>query len=421
MADRKWFARPPARGRLGAARRPHLGAGRTLGLWGPRARDILASRDLATTSRTRASRSRTCRTIEVGPLRVLASRISYVGDLGWELYVPIEQGARLWDMRLGGRRSRTASCPPGSASTARPGGSRSATARSASSSTPSTTSSRPAWPGARSRTQDFVGKEAHLAPARGGAGGGPLHAHRRRPHVGDRREALHARPRADPDRATASRSTDAQGPPLVRDERRAPGRRSASTSCMAYLPPEHANVGEQLAVEYMGERYPGHGRRRRLDADLRPRERADPAREDPRLRQARADDRRARSCSPTTSRRSRRATSASRSARTRSAASRRRCGSSRRTAARSVVLTLGPPEAEEQLRDVHGDRRRPRRSMLVTDGEEWDAQATAAAIVEAVRADGSGVRPDRVRQRVGRRRRLPGRHPGRLRARAARA
>ena len=31
-------------------------------------------------------------------MEVLASRISYVGDLGWELYVPIEQGARLWDL-----------------------------------------------------------------------------------------------------------------------------------------------------------------------------------------------------------------------------------------------------------------------------------------------------------------------------------
>ena len=29
---------------------------------------------------------------------MLASRISYVGDLGWELYVPMEQGARLWDI-----------------------------------------------------------------------------------------------------------------------------------------------------------------------------------------------------------------------------------------------------------------------------------------------------------------------------------
>src|SRR5439155_2709592 len=39
----------------------------------------------------------TCRWITVGSVRVLASRISYVGELGWELYAPMEQGARLWD------------------------------------------------------------------------------------------------------------------------------------------------------------------------------------------------------------------------------------------------------------------------------------------------------------------------------------
>jgi electron transfer flavoprotein beta subunit len=52
----------------------------------------------------------------------------------------------------------------------------------------------------------------------------------------------------------------------------------------------------------------------------------------------------------------------------------------------SVVLTLGPPEAEEQLRDamaVGADRA----VHLVTDGSEWDAQATAGAILEAIRAD----------------------------------
>jgi len=52
----------------------------------------------------------------------------------------------------------------------------------------------------------------------------------------------------------------------------------------------------------------------------------------------------------------------------------------------SAVLTLGPPEAEEQLRDVMAigvDRA----VHLVTDGEEWDPQATASAIVEAVRAE----------------------------------
>ena len=53
-----------------------------------------------------------------------------------------------------------------------------------------------------------------------------------------------------------------------------------------------------------------------------------------------------------------------------------------------VVLTLGPAEAEEQLRDcmaIGADRG----ILLETQGEEWDAQATAAAIVEAIRAEES--------------------------------
>jgi electron transfer flavoprotein beta subunit len=44
-----------------------------------------------------------------------------------------------------------------------------------------------------------------------------------------------------------------------------------------------------------------------------------------------------------------------------------------------TVLTLGPPEAEEQIREclaIGADRG----ILLATDGEEWDAQATAAAI-----------------------------------------
>ncbi len=51
-----------------------------------------------------------------------------------------------------------------------------------------------------------------------------------------------------------------------------------------------------------------------------------------------------------------------------------------------VVLTLGPAEAEEQLRDcmaIGADRG----ILLRTDATEWDAQATAAAIVDAVRGD----------------------------------
>jgi electron transfer flavoprotein beta subunit len=51
-----------------------------------------------------------------------------------------------------------------------------------------------------------------------------------------------------------------------------------------------------------------------------------------------------------------------------------------------VVLTLGPAEAEEQLRDcmaIGADRG----ILLKTDGADWDAQATAAAIVDAVRSE----------------------------------
>ena len=69
----------------------------TIGLWGPRARDILASVTSDDVSHEGFPFGR-CRTIEIGSQLVLASRISYVGDLGWELYVPIEQGARLWDV-----------------------------------------------------------------------------------------------------------------------------------------------------------------------------------------------------------------------------------------------------------------------------------------------------------------------------------
>jgi electron transfer flavoprotein beta subunit len=52
----------------------------------------------------------------------------------------------------------------------------------------------------------------------------------------------------------------------------------------------------------------------------------------------------------------------------------------------STVLTLGPIEAEEQLRDVMAigvDRA----IHLITDREEWDPQATASAIVQAIRAE----------------------------------
>ena len=62
----------------------------------------------------------------------------------------------------------------------------------------------------------------------------------------------------------------------------------------------------------------------------------------------------------------------------------------------SVVLTLGPAEAEEQLRDAMAigvDRA----ILLETDGRDWDPIATSTAIVEAIRAqEAAGGRFDLI-------------------------
>jgi electron transfer flavoprotein beta subunit len=62
----------------------------------------------------------------------------------------------------------------------------------------------------------------------------------------------------------------------------------------------------------------------------------------------------------------------------------------------STVLTLGPAEAEEQLRDTLAigiDRG----IHLVTDGSDWDPEATAAALVVAIEAErAAGNDPDLI-------------------------
>ena len=87
----------------------------------------------------------------------------------------------------------------------------------------------------------------------------------------------------------------------------------------------------------------------------------------------------------------------------------------------TTVLTLGPAEAADQLRDAMAIGVE-RAVHLQTDGSDWDPVATAAALTEAIRVAGGRdrpVRPHPVRQRVRRLGRLPGRHPGRDGARPA--
>ena len=66
------------------------------GLWGPRARDFL--QPLTTTDLSNDSFPyMTAHELAVGPVPCLALRVTYVGELGWELYCPTEYGVRLWD------------------------------------------------------------------------------------------------------------------------------------------------------------------------------------------------------------------------------------------------------------------------------------------------------------------------------------
>ena len=71
------------------------GAWACFGLWGPRARDVLAPltpADLADV----AFPFLTMQETTVGDVPVRALRVTYVGELGWELYCPAEYGAGLW-------------------------------------------------------------------------------------------------------------------------------------------------------------------------------------------------------------------------------------------------------------------------------------------------------------------------------------
>ncbi len=101
MADRKWFAdHVPADGITTLT--DCTDEISTLGLWGPRARDILSS--LTDPGSTDVSDEGfgflTCREMSVGGVPVLASRISYVGELGWELYVSMGDAAEVWETLL---------------------------------------------------------------------------------------------------------------------------------------------------------------------------------------------------------------------------------------------------------------------------------------------------------------------------------
>ncbi len=67
-----------------------------IGLCGPRARDVLSAVTGSDVS-DGAMAYMTARAIDVNGIDVLAQRVSYTGELGWELYIPADRAVFVWD------------------------------------------------------------------------------------------------------------------------------------------------------------------------------------------------------------------------------------------------------------------------------------------------------------------------------------
>jgi glycine cleavage system aminomethyltransferase T/glycine/D-amino acid oxidase-like deaminating enzyme len=223
-----------------------------IAIWGPRARDVVASLtgdDVSDAALPYGS----CQPIDIESVRVVAARISYVGELGWELHVPVEQGARLWDLLMeAGRPFGIA--PVGLAAyggtlrvekSYRLMGSELELDRNL----VEAGLARP-----RVKEADFIGKAAYLAQRAEGPASllCTLAVDDHASASGERRYMLGREPVCRPD-----------GTVLV--DRR--GRRSYVTTAasgpsvgrhllLAYLPVDEAVVGRALAVESIGELYP---------------------------------------------------------------------------------------------------------------------------------------------------------------------
>jgi glycine cleavage system aminomethyltransferase T/glycine/D-amino acid oxidase-like deaminating enzyme len=251
MADLKWYAdHLPADG--SAQITDLTSAWTTLGLWGPRSRDILASLTSDDVSHAGFPFG-TCRTIEVDSLRVLASRISYVGELGWELYVPIEQGAKLWDLVWEAGEPHGVA-PAGIGVYGTTGRLEKCYRAFGFELDADFDVVEAGMTSPKVKSQDFVGKEAHLRHREADpvAVLCTLTVDDHTSKSGEKRYMLGREP------VLAKNGTPLED---------AHGRRSYVTSAgagpsigkhilMAYLPPENANVGEELLVEYLGEQYP---------------------------------------------------------------------------------------------------------------------------------------------------------------------
>jgi glycine cleavage system aminomethyltransferase T/glycine/D-amino acid oxidase-like deaminating enzyme len=251
MRDKKWLVdHLPDDG--SAQLRDVTSSWGVLGVWGPRARDLVQSVTDADLS-NEGFPTFTCRWIDVDPVRVLASRISYVGELGWELYVPFEQGARLWD-RLWQAGKSLGVVPAGIGVYGTTGRLEKGYRLYGNELEQEFNMVEAGLARRLVKPQDFIGKAAYLKQR------------------AEEPAALLCTLTVDDNTAKSGFKRYVQGREPILTPEGQPiedrhGRRSYVTSAgsgpsvgktilMSYLPAEQAKVGTPLAVEYFGERYP---------------------------------------------------------------------------------------------------------------------------------------------------------------------
>jgi heterotetrameric sarcosine oxidase gamma subunit len=251
MSDRKWITdRLPDDGSAQLA--DVTSAWTTIGLWGPEARSVLQS-VTATNVANEAFAFGTCQSLEVGGVVVLASRISYVGELGWEIYVPMEQGLAVWDTLFEAGRPHGL-VPAGIGVYATTGRLEKGYRSYGDELTPDYDIVEAGMARPSVKRQDFVGKPAYLAQreATPVATLCTLTVDDHRAADGRLRYMLGGEPILS---AGGERISDSKNrPSYVTSAGSGPS--LGKHLLMAYLPTDVAVAGTRLAVEYMSERFP---------------------------------------------------------------------------------------------------------------------------------------------------------------------
>jgi heterotetrameric sarcosine oxidase gamma subunit len=248
-ADHQWFADHLVGGATITDRTDDVS---TIGLWGPKARDILASLTDADVS-GEGFPMLTCREITVAGVNVLASRISYVGELGWELYVDMADAPTLWQALLDTGDSH-GTVPMGIGVYGTTGRIEKGYRAYGMELDAERTIVEAGMQRPKVKAADFVGKEAYLAQ-RETAPKAVLCTLTVEDHTsasGVKRYMLGGEPILTRDGGTL---TDGHGHhPYVTTAGSAPS--LGKHVLLAYLPAEEARIGNELAVSYMEELYP---------------------------------------------------------------------------------------------------------------------------------------------------------------------